>query len=83
MRGTHIFNDICNRYNRVYFSVFLGINVILNIFKMRSWTTIIALAVIFAFAIEFRPLDHFMTSYFIDQGVNTTDTQVPKWTNIV
>ncbi|XP_022167762.1 thiamine transporter 2-like isoform X2 [Myzus persicae] len=45
---------------------------------MRSWTTIIALAVIFAFAIEFRPLDHFMTSYFIDQGVNTTDTQMAE-----
>jgi len=50
---------------------------------MSSWTTIIALAVIFAFAIEFRPLDHFMTSYLIGQGINTTDTQVPKLTNIV
>lgn len=43
---------------------------------MRSWTTIIALAVIFAFAIEFRPLDHFMTSYLASRGVNITDTQV-------
>jgi len=45
---------------------------------MRSWTTIIALAVIFAFAIEFRPLDHFMISYLTSRGVNTTDTQVHK-----
>ncbi|XP_016658549.1 folate transporter 1-like [Acyrthosiphon pisum] len=43
---------------------------------MRSWTTIIALAVIFAFAIEFRPLDHFMTIYLTGRRVNITDTQV-------
>ncbi|KAL4121013.1 hypothetical protein QTP88_013598 [Uroleucon formosanum] len=42
---------------------------------MCSWTAIITLAVIFAFVIEFRPLDHFMTSYLTSRGVNITDTQ--------
>uniref|UniRef100_A0A2S2PS45 Thiamine transporter 2 n=1 Tax=Schizaphis graminum TaxID=13262 RepID=A0A2S2PS45_SCHGA len=38
---------------------------------MRGWTTIIALVVIFAFVIEFRPLDYFMISYLArSQGVN-------------
>jgi len=46
---------------------------------MRGWTTIIALVVIFAFAIEFRPLDYFMTSYLArGQGVNVTDIKVLK-----
>lgn len=48
---------------------------IVNIFEMHSWTTIITLVVIFAFSVEFRPLDYFMTSYLVGQGVNVTDTQ--------
>jgi len=50
---------------------------------MHSWTTIIALSVIFVFAVEFRPADHFMTSYFTSQGVKITDTQVLRFKNIV
>jgi len=50
---------------------------------MHSWTTIITLVVIFAFSIEFRPLDYFMTSYLASQGVNVTDTQVFKKINII
>ncbi|CAH1737371.1 thiamine transporter 1-like [Aphis gossypii] len=42
---------------------------------MHSRTKIITLAVIFAFSIEFRPLDYFMTSYLAGQGENVTDTQ--------
>lgn len=45
---------------------------------MHSRTKIITLAVIFAFSIEFRPLDYFMTSYLAGQGENVTDTQVFK-----
>lgn len=45
---------------------------------MHSWTKIITLVVIFAFSVEFRPLDYFMTSYLAGQGVNVTDTQVFK-----
>lgn len=43
---------------------------------MHSWTTIIALVVVFAFAIEFRPLDPFMTTYLTSPRVNITISQV-------
>lgn len=43
---------------------------------MHSWTTIIALVVVFAFAIEFRPLDHFMITYLTGPRVNITISQV-------
>jgi len=50
---------------------------------MRTWTTIIALSVVFVFAMEFRPVDYFMTSYLTSQEMKITDTQVLKLTNIV
>lgn len=43
---------------------------------MHSWTTIIVLVVVFGFAVEFRPLDHFMTAYLTDPPLNITTTQV-------
>lgn len=43
---------------------------------MHSWTTIMVLVVVFAFAIEFRPLDHFMTTYLTSPRVNITVSQV-------
>lgn len=43
---------------------------------MHSWTTIIALVVVFVFAIEFRPLDHYMYTYITSPRVNITESQV-------
>lgn len=43
---------------------------------MHSWTTIIVLVVVFGFAVEFRPLDHFMTEYLTGPPLNITTTQV-------
>lgn len=43
---------------------------------MHSWITIIALVVVFAFAIEFRPLDHFMITYLTGPRVNINISQV-------
>lgn len=50
---------------------------------MRTWTAIIALSVVFVFAMEFRPADHFMTSYLTSHEIQITDIQVLKLTNIV
>lgn len=43
---------------------------------MHTWKTIIALVVVFAFGIEFRPLDPFMTTYLTGPRVNITVSQV-------
>lgn len=43
---------------------------------MHSWTTIIVLVVVFAFAIEFRPIDDFRTTYLTGPRVNVTESQV-------
>ncbi|XP_025423243.1 folate transporter 1-like [Sipha flava] len=42
---------------------------------MHSWTTIIALVVVFIFAVEFRPLDYFMTTYLTSPRLNITLSQ--------
>ncbi|VVC24855.1 Reduced folate carrier,Major facilitator superfamily domain [Cinara cedri] len=43
---------------------------------MHSWTMIIVLVVVFGFAVEFRPTDHFMTAYFTGPRINITTAQV-------
>lgn len=45
---------------------------------MHSWTTIVVLVVVFAFAAEFRPLDHYMTAFVTGPRVNVTVFQVNR-----